>query len=269
MTVFKISYGIDGMESVLRDKTMEVKISDVTFEFRDNERVGTVTIESSELDSQSVEIAALYMIDSALSKACFCYYTEGSLRPESLYVTDLTNRPNLTRVRGSLVLRSGRLKEDSKVTLSKMDSLPEPKKKVLDLALRYYKLSHIKNPVRIVTLFSSISTLVRDMLDLDENLILRTEDLKDEVKTILSKLPKFNVNEFENNSDRCYKQERNPIGHGRESKLADPGNLGEYHRLAGMVASWTRYVVYYYIDISQLDINNETSYQNSTEQAQI
>ncbi|HEX9320123.1 MAG TPA: hypothetical protein VF884_14410 [Nitrososphaeraceae archaeon] len=119
MTIFRISYVIGGLESIIHDATTEFKVDKVTFHNREkNENVGTVIIESSESDSSVAEINALFLVDKAIGVLCFAYGIEAMIKPDNFYVTDLTHSPNLTRCSGSLKLRSSILGEDPQLTVT-------------------------------------------------------------------------------------------------------------------------------------------------------
>jgi hypothetical protein len=124
----------------------------------------------------------------------------------------MSSNPPSERVVKSLALRWGFIKEDPKSTLSKIESLPPEKLKVLDLALAYYKLGEYRNPLRIESFFSSITVIIRDMIDKDR---VTTYDLKKQIKNILQRNngTKFNQIEFDNDWEDCYIDERCLIAH--------------------------------------------------------
>lgn len=144
------------------------------------------------------------------------------------------------------MLRWGYVREEPEQTLSRIAVIPEEKRAVLDLALAYYKLSYYKNPVRIQTLFSCISVIIRNLTGND---YLETPALKNQIRSILiHQNPNLDCTEFQRNWNDCYSIERNYIAHGKESKLVDIANLRDHDRLAGIVGSWARQIIYYYIN---------------------
>lgn len=118
-----------------------------------------------------------------MSKICFVHNTEASLKEDGYYIVDTSSNPPAERVVKSLALRWGFTKEDPKSTLSKIESLPLEKLKVLDLALAYYKLGEYRNPLRIESFFSSITVIIRDIIDKDR---VTTDDLKKQIKNIIN-----------------------------------------------------------------------------------
>lgn len=87
MTLFRISYVIDGLDDVLDVPTKEVKVDKVSFRTREKENVGTISLETNnDSASTNIEKDALYLIDKALGKLCFAYNTEAQIKPDSLYI---------------------------------------------------------------------------------------------------------------------------------------------------------------------------------------
>lgn len=123
------------------------------------ERVGTVILESNE--QSDAELIALEEIDKSLGIVCFSYNTEASIRKSALYVVDLTSSPNKMRVSTERTLRSSYVAEKPQDVLLKIQSLPRDKKTTLELALKYYKLSYYDNPYILESLFSCLSTIIR------------------------------------------------------------------------------------------------------------
>jgi len=248
LTDYRISYEIKGLHDVLRDELTEVKIGDVTFHTRDKEKVGTIVLSSQDLATTTIENEALNRIDKALGSLCFSYNTEAVVNTNSLYVTDLTNNPATTKVRGSFTLRRSGVREDPNLTLTKIMSFPKERREFLELALKYYKVSGYENSIRIESLFACISTVVRDICGKSIKADVGTSDLKREVKRIQSQYDNFNETEFENNWYECYTFERHHGTHGKPSNVADITKLKKYNELAHIAASWARSVLYYYID---------------------
>jgi hypothetical protein len=173
---------VDGLGDVLDTATKEVKVDEVTFRTREKENVGTISLKTNnDSASANVEKEALYLIDKALGELCFAFNTEAQIKSDSLYICNLTHDPDHETVQGSLVLRWGYLREEPEQTLSKIALIPKEKKAVLDLALAYYKLSYYRNPVRIQTLFSCISVIIRNLIGND---YLKTPELKNQIRSI-------------------------------------------------------------------------------------
>jgi hypothetical protein len=78
--------------------------------------------------------------------------------------------------------RSNYVKEDPQIRLSKVTSLHSDKLEVMDQALAYYKLSKYNNPLRIESLFSCMTTIVRSLLGKNH---VSMSDLKQKTKEIL------------------------------------------------------------------------------------
>jgi hypothetical protein len=246
MALYSISYVIDGLLDVIPEKTSRLTVNDILFHYRENEVVGTANLESNGNDILKVQKQAIHLIDKALAKICFAYNTEAILKTDAIYSIDLTNNPGTEKASGIFVIRMGFVSENPEVTLAKINMLPFNRQEVLDLALAYYKLSYAKNPLRIESLFSSMTAIIRDVIGQD---YIDTQTFKNELK---SKLKKQNTNfdelGFEHIWKNCYADERCSIAHGRGSKLVDIRNPFEYDNLVREIASWTRQVIYSYIN---------------------
>jgi hypothetical protein len=134
MGKWRFSFPIDGLHDVIKQKDPKkrpaIKIDEILFHYReDNERVGTVTIEANTLEEAEKE--SKHLINKALGKICFAFNTEASLTQEGHYYVDLTNNQNQEYVYRSFALRWSYLKEDSNITLAKMNSIKPDKKDIL------------------------------------------------------------------------------------------------------------------------------------------
>jgi hypothetical protein len=134
MDKWRFSFPIDGLHDVIKQKDPKkrpaIKIDEILFHYReDNERVGTVTIEANTLEEAEKE--SKHLINKALGKICFAFNTEASLSQEGHYYVDLTNNQNQEYVYRSFALRWSYLKEDSNITLAKMNSIKPDKKDIL------------------------------------------------------------------------------------------------------------------------------------------
>jgi hypothetical protein len=196
---------------------------------------------------EEAEQESKYLIDKALGKICFAFNTEASISQGGFYLVDLTNNPTVESICNSLTIRWSYVKEDRNITLAKMNSIKLDKKDILDLALEYYNLGEDKNPLRIESLFSSMTVLVRELLGKDH---VYTSDLKDYIKLVLRKRDptRFDESTFDTQWDEYYVDERCSIAHGRGSKLIDPRTVSEYDKMTSRIGYWTREVIYYYID---------------------
>jgi hypothetical protein len=80
-------------------------------------------------------------------------------------VTDLSKDTGKEKIRKGLRARWNHVKQDPQLTLSDITSLDSDKLEVMDLALSYYKLGEYNNPLRIESLFSCMTTVVRSLLE--------------------------------------------------------------------------------------------------------
>ena len=162
------------------------------------------------------------------------------------------NYKNLEHICRSITLRWSYLKEDSNITLAKMNSVKPDKKDILDLALAYYKLGEDKNPLRIECFFSSVIVLIRDLwiIELYNNNDVDTKFLKKKIKLIIKDrdLKIFDEATFSKEWKEYYIDERCSIAHGKGSKLIDPRTIYEYDAMTRRIGYWAREVIYYYID---------------------
>lgn len=244
MNKYKVSYIIDGLHDVIPNKDDKLEVDNVIFRFRENERVGTIYLEAD--DELKAKTEALLKVDKSLSKICFAYNTEALIKNDGLYFIDLTNSPSKERVESRFMMRWGYLAEPSRDTLSKIDSIIESKKDILDLALAYYRLGHYNNPLRIESFFSCLTVIIRE---LSNNSYVSTNTLKEKTKSILqNRNGKFDENKFNREWEECYADERCSIAHGHASKLVNVSKSNEYERMVSIVGSWTREVLYYFIN---------------------
>jgi hypothetical protein len=252
MGKWKFSFPIDGLHDVIQQndpkKSPTIQIDEVLFHYdEDNQRVGTVTIEANTMEEAEEE--SKYLIDKALGKICFAFNTEASIFSDPYY-EDLSS--NQKHISGSLGLRWSYVKEDSNMTLTKINSVQPDKKDILDLALAYYKLGEYKNPLRIESFFSSMTVLIRDIWknELPKNEKVITSFLKAKINLILEERdPKiFEKTTFDDLWNEYYIEERCSIVHGKGSKLIDPRTVRKYDEMTSKIGYWAREVIYYYID---------------------
>ena len=247
MTQWQISFPIDGLHDVIKDLDTELTVGNkVKFHYHENERVGSVIVDS---DKQSdAEKEAEYLINKSLAKICFAYNTEANLG-DGHYATDLTNNPNTGWVYSESTHRWSSVKEEPSTTLSKLESIEPGKIVVLDLALAYYKMGEYANPLRIESFFSCMTVLARDLLNKNPNDDVKTNQLKNSIKHVyLQTSNKFDESRFDQEWIDCYSDERCSIAHGRGSKLINSRTSAQYDKMANTVGGWARDVIYYYID---------------------
>ena len=102
MTQFKISYVISGLHDVIPNKDDSLQIGDVNFHYRENERVGTISLE--DIDIEKAQVGALREITKSLHRVCFAYNTEAMIKRDAgVYVVDKTNEPGMECVRGTFI----------------------------------------------------------------------------------------------------------------------------------------------------------------------
>jgi hypothetical protein len=133
------------------------------------------------------------------------------MNENACYVTDLSKNTRMEKIRKGFRARWNYVKEDPQIRLSKVTSLDSDKLEVMDLALAYYKLSKYNNPLRIESLFSCMTTIVRSLLGKNH---VSTSDLKQKIKEILRQTDaKFSESEFDNNWKDFYLEERCSLAH--------------------------------------------------------
>lgn len=246
MKWWQLSFPINGLQDVIKEPGSELTIDKVKFHYRENQRVGTIIVDS---DKQSdAEQEASYQINISLSKICYAYNTETNLG-DGHYAIDLTNDPKNEWVYGQFMDRWSYIKEDPNTSLSKMESLGPGKQEVLDLALAYYKLGEYANPLRIESFFSCMTVMARELLNKKPSDKVDTPELKNSIKNVLrQRHSKFDESQFDNDWKTCYSDERSSIAHGRGSKLIDIRTSVEYDKIVNMVGGWARDVIYYYLN---------------------
>jgi hypothetical protein len=246
MNRWQISFPISGLRDVIKEPGTELTIDKVKFYYRENERIGSIIVDS---DHHSyAESEAKYQINRSLARICFAYNTEANLH-DGHYAIDLTNKPEIEWVYVEQTHRWSYVKEDPFTTLSKIESLDSEKQEVLDLALAYYKLGEYANPLRIESFFSCMTVLVRNLLGKKEKGEVGTAQLKNKIKDVLKEInTSFNENQFEKDWKDSYSDERCSIAHGLGSKLIDIRTTSEHDKVVNMVGGWARQVVYYFID---------------------
>lgn len=246
MNRWQISFPIDGLHEVIREPNSELTIDEVKFHYRENERVGSVVVNSEK--QSDAESEAAYKINKSLARICFAYNTEASLG-NGHYAIDLTKVPNTEWVYGKSMHRWSYLKEDPSTTLSKIETIDPGKLEVLNLALAYYKLGEYANPLRIESFFSCMTVIVRELLNKNPSEDVKTAKLRDKIKDILRHTnSNFNELQFDKNWKSFYSDERCSISHGKGSKLIDIRTLTEHERIVNTVGGWAREVIYYFID---------------------
>jgi hypothetical protein len=97
---WQVSFPINGLRNITKEPGSELTIDNRT-KFRENERVGTVTIDSD--NEEEALDQGKYLIDKLLAKICFAYNTEASIDTSGSYVKDLSAAVSLERVRNGIV----------------------------------------------------------------------------------------------------------------------------------------------------------------------
>ena len=244
MGKWRIRIPVYGLQSVLGNTSDELIENKVKFNYRGNQHVGDVIVDS-ENENDAIN-DAMYLIDKALGRVCFAHNIEPSMSENASYVTDLLKDTSMEKIRKGLHARWNYVKENPQITLSNITSLDSDKLEVMDLAFAYYKLSEYDNPLRIESLFSCMTTIVRSLLGKNH---VSTSDLKQKIKEILRRTDAtFAETVFDNNWKDFYIDERCSIVHGWGSKLVDVRTYSEYEKIAREVGYWTRSVLYHYID---------------------
>lgn len=252
MTSYKFIFVINGLHDVIKEKDEEMKVDNVLFSFDGTYYLASV-ISRGETNLEA-EKTARYLVSLALSKIVFAYHTEAFIDDKIHNYIDLDNEPTNQVSSHSFTMRWNYADGDPKEILTKLVSIKSEKNDNLHLALAYYQLSNYFNPLRLETLFSSLTVLIRDILGKDK---IITSELKDTISSILKNTgPNFDHSRFEIDWNECYTNERCSISHGRLSKLIDVRNESEYFRIVNKVSRWTRMVFYYYIDINQNTLVN-------------
>ncbi len=181
MTQWQISFPIDGLHNVIKEPNTELTVGKVKFYYRDNQHLGSTIVDSDQGSDAGKE--AVCQINKALSRICFAYNSEASLR-EGYYAVNLTDDPNNEWTYVESVHRWSVRKEDPSTTLSKLELLDPGKMEVLDLGLAYYKMSEYANPLRIESFFSCITVLARELLNKGSHSNVTTRELKDSIKDV-------------------------------------------------------------------------------------
>ena len=251
MPQFKISYVISGLHDVIQNKGDSLQIGDVNFHYRENERVGTISLE--DIDSEKAQVTALTEITKSLHKVCFAYNTEAMIKRDAgVYIVDDTCDPGTERVLGTFILRWSYVKWEPRDTTSKIESISKDKLDLLELALAYYSLGYYDNPLRIEAFFSCLTVIIRNILGISEKENVITSDLKKGIKQILiDSDSNFDNDKFEMAWKDCYGDERCSIVHGRGSRLIDISKVPEHDKIVKTVHFWTREVIYYFIEHNQ------------------
>lgn len=251
MNEFKISYVVNGLHDVIPNKVDSLQVGDVTFHYRDDERVGTILLQDA--DREKAQVTALQEITKSLYKVCFAYNTEARIKRDAgIYIIDITNEPGTENIMGTFILRNSFVKWEPEEAISKIKSVSNNKADLLDLALAYYSLGYYDNPLRIEAFLSCLTVIIRNVLGIPENENIKTFDLKEGIKKILrEKDSNYDDEKFEKAWRDCYVDERCSIVHGRGSRLVDISKIPEHDELVDIVHFWTREVVYYFIDQNQ------------------
>ncbi|WP_458746039.1 hypothetical protein [Candidatus Nitrosocosmicus sp. T] len=241
---------INGLHDVLKDKNDQLPIDNVVFYHDGNDYAASIIITTEDVMVEGLN-EAKYLVSTALSKIVFAYNTEAFIDDKAFNYIDLDSPNKIPQFVRSFGIRWNYVKEDPKVVLPKLSKINTDKKGVMELALAYYQLSHYFNPLRLETLFSSMSVLIKDLLGEENSYHLETKEFRNKIAEVMKiKDSKFDVHQFNSDWQECYTVERNSISHGRPTNLIALKNQ-EHMKLVNKVASWTITVFYYYIDLNQ------------------
>ena len=241
---------IDGLHDVLKDKKENLQINDVTFCHDGTSYAASVIVSTEDVMVEGLNTAK-YLVTTALSKIIFAYNTEVFINDKAFDYINLGNPQEASHSVRNFGIRWSYVGEDPKVTLHKLSNIAADKKEVLELALAYHQLSHDFNPLRLETLFSSLSVLIKDLLGMKNIEYLPTDKFMNKVAKVMKERDsKFDTTQFLSDWVECYTNERNSISHGRPTNLIAL-KTQEYMRLVSNVASWTIAVFYYYIELNQ------------------
>jgi hypothetical protein len=177
--------------------------------------------EAANIDQQKQQrlTRTIDSISKSLSKALFAFNTEVSIDNIGYDYIDYNHEPPKTGGVNGILTGFCIGLEDPKTTLEKISQVKPEKKDILDLALAYYRLCYYDNPIRIQTLFSLMSVLVRDIRHMKIDDDLYAKSLRYALSDILQKEERsFNKKIFEDEWDICY-SERNKLSHGGKRKL--------------------------------------------------
>lgn len=249
MNKWQVSFPVNGLGDLIKDPTSELTVDNKTkFHYRANQIVGTVIIEGS--DQEESLNQGKYLIDKSLAIICFAYNTEASIDISGSYVRDLTNPNSMEHLTKGVIIRWSDIKEDAQTTLSNIASIQSnDKMKSLELALAYYKISEYANPLRIESLFSSMTVFARDLRNKGPNGYIETWELKQSIKDVLrQRTGKFDESQFDKDWASVYSDERCSISHGKGNRLIDIRTLEEHQKIVNAVGGWAREMIYYFID---------------------
>lgn len=206
----------------------------------------------SENEMEAVNIAK-YSVNISLSKVCFCYASEAKLCEDGYSVTNLSASSSSRRISKSLVLRYSILGWEPDDILKKVNSIPGERINVLELSLLYLKLSSYDNPLRIESLFSSMTAIIRELYpkeignDFDPEYV-STRLLNKGIKELLRREENFDEIKFDKDWKQCYADERCAIAHGKKSIISDISRKYESDELIRKVYSWAAKLIVFYIN---------------------
>jgi hypothetical protein len=249
MGSIQITFTIDGLESALAKKEDILSVGDVIF-YSDGEHKYAKTVVDSK-DPTEAGIKARDLVSRSLSKAIFAFNTEASISNIGYSFIDYNHEPPQSGgVNGILTIFSVGL-VDPKTTLTKISQVKPEKKNIIDLALAYYRLCYYDNPLKLQTLYSSMSVIARDIRKKKFDDRIETWELRSTLYDILQKEDRsFCKETFEKEWKMCY-SERNNMTHGGESKLVDAENEDKHLDIVSKVGYWTLTVLNHYIEMNQ------------------
>jgi len=150
---------INGLHEVLKDKNDQLPIDNVVFYHDGNDYAASMPITPEDVLVEGLK-EAKDTVSVVLSKIVFACNTEAIINDKAFNYIDLDSPNKIPRLVRSFGIKWNYVKEDPKVVLPKLSSITADKKEVLGLVLTYCQLSHCYNPLRLETLFSSMSVLI-------------------------------------------------------------------------------------------------------------
>jgi hypothetical protein len=175
MYSYQFTFTINGLSNVVANPEDRLKVDYVNFYTDGKYKYAQITVDAKDLTG--AEVRAKDLVSRSLSKIIFAYNTGASINYDGCTYIDLDHDPPMAGgINGILTVFSVGM-PDPKLVLSKISQIKPEKKDVLDLALAYYRLCYYDNPIRLLTLFSSLNVLARYLLNMKVNDHLKTDDL--------------------------------------------------------------------------------------------
>jgi len=249
---FLFNFIIKDMNNVLKNNNEQMQVDSTVFKYSPGQKHSASIIVDSEDQTEALKVAK-HLANISLSKVCFCYASEAQICDEGYSITDLSIDPFRPRVSTSITIAYSTLGWEPAELLNRIGSLPQERMNVVDLALLYLKLSSRRNPLRIESLFSSMTVIIRDLYpDKIGNKYdpehVATSLLKNGIKEILKCNVGFDEMQFDKQWTECYLDERCSIAHGKKSTILDISRKYESEELVRDVYNWAANLILFYIN---------------------